>query len=314
MRIGDSDLSSGGGREPLRLSPIKGYSSAEPGWCGLQVRLRVAVQESGGNGLTFTEYRRRGRHILHTLGLPLLAMTLTSAGPTAGDRHSPREIIDRVDRVLRGASSRGVATMRVITRHWERSLTMEVWSLGTDYSLVRVLSPAKEAGTGTLKASRDIWNYLPKVDRTIKIPASMMMGSWMGSHFTNDDLVKESRLVEDYEIETTFEGTRENVTVWEFTLNPKPEAAVVWGKIDYRVRQRDFMPLQARYFDEEGELVRTLTFSDFRRMGDRLVPTHMDMQPQDKPGERTSVSYAELQFDLKIDKSFFSLRTLRRGR
>ena len=264
--------------------------------------------------MKLTESQRRGWRILHTLGLPLLAMTLTSAGLTAGDRHSPGAIIDRVDRVLRGASSRGVATMSVVTRHWERSLTMEVWSLGSDYSLVRVLSPAKEAGTGTLKASRDIWNYLPKVDRTIKIPASMMMGSWMGSHFTNDDLVKESRLVEDYKIETTFDGTRGTVRVWEFALTPRPEAAVVWGKIVYRVRQRDFMPLQARYFDEEGELVRTLTFSDFRRMGGRLIPAHMDMQPHDKPGERTIVSYAELQFDLDIDKSFFSLRTLRRGR
>ena len=286
---------------------------AEPGYGGLQAKLRANGRKSGGNGLRFTGSRGRGRRILNTLG-PLLAATLTAAGLSAGDRHSPRAIIDRVDRVLRGASSRGVATMSVVTRHWERSLTMEVWSLGSDYSLVRVLSPAKEAGTGTLKASRDIWNYLPKVDRTIKIPASMMMGSWMGSHFTNDDLVKESRLVEDYEIETTFDGTRGTVRVWEFALTPRPEAAVVWGKIDYRVRQRDFMPLRARYFDEEGELVRTLTFSNFRRMGGRLIPAHMDMQPHDKPGERTTVSYGELQFDLDIDKSFFSLRTLRRGR
>ena len=286
----------------------------EPDSDGLQAKFRATGREAGGNQLQSTGNRWRDRRIGRTLGLPLLAMTLTSSALTAGDRHSPRAIIDRVDRVLRGASSRGVATMRVITRHWERSLTMEVWSLGADYSLVRVLSPAKEAGTSTLKASRDIWNYLPKVDRTIKIPASMMMGSWMGSHFTNDDLVKESRLVEDYEIETSFEGTRENVAVWEFILTPRPEAAVVWGKIEYRVRQRDFMPLQARYFDEDGELVRTLTFSDFRRMGGRLVPAHMDMQPHDKPGERTSVSYDELQFNLDIDKSFFSLRTLRRGR
>ena len=287
---------------------------AEPGYGGLQAKLRAAGRESGGNGLNLTGSRGLGRRILSTLGRPLLATILTAAGLAAGDQHSPRAIIDRVDRVLRGASSRGVATMRVVTRHWERSLTMEVWSLGSDYSLVRLLSPAKEAGTGTLKASRDIWNYLPKVDRTIKIPASMMMGSWMGSHFTNDDLVKESRLVEDYEIETTFDGTREAVKVWEFALTPRPEAPVVWGKIDYRVRQSDFMPLRARYFDEEGELVRTLTFSDFRRMGGRLIPAHMDMQPHDKPGERTTVSYGELQFDLDIDKSFFSLRTLRRGR
>ena len=236
------------------------------------------------------------------------------AGLTAEALDSPRAIMDRVDRVLRGASSRGVATMVVVTRHWERSLTMEVWSLGSDYSLVRVVSPAKEAGTSTLKASRDIWNYLPKVDRTIKIPAAMMMGAWMGSHFTNDDLIKESRLVEDYEIETTFEGSRDGVKVWEFTLTPKEEAAVVWGRIEYQVRQRDFMPLWARYYDEDGELVRTLSFGDFRRMGGRLIPAFMDMQPHDKPGERTTMRYNQLQFNVDIDKSFFSLRSLRRRR
>ncbi len=235
-------------------------------------------------------------------------------GLTAEALDSPRAIMDRVDRVLRGASSRGVATMVVVTRHWERSLTMEVWSLGSDYSLVRVVSPAKEAGTSTLKASRDIWNYLPKVDRTIKIPAAMMMGAWMGSHFTNDDLIKESRLVEDYEIETTFEGSRDGVKVWEFTLTPKEEAAVVWGRIEYQVRQRDFMPLWARYYDEDGELVRTLSFGDFRRMGGRLIPAFMDMQPHDKPGERTTMRYNQLQFNVDIDKSFFSLRSLRRRR
>lgn len=234
--------------------------------------------------------------------------------PSVLGQDSAREIIDRVDRLLRGESSRGVATMEVVTEHWERSLTLEVWSLGTEYSLVKVTSPAKEAGTATLKAQDDIWNYLPKVDRTIKIPASMMMGSWMGSHFTNDDLVKESRLVEDYDIEISFEGARDGVEVWELRLTPKPDAPVVWGHIDYRVRQDDFMPLWARYYDEDGELVRTLAFSDFREMDGRLVPTVMNMQPQDKPGERTVVRYQELEFNIDIDPSFFSLRTLRRGR
>lgn len=229
-------------------------------------------------------------------------------------QESPSEIIDRVDRLLRGESSRGVATMEVVTEHWERSITMEVWSLGTEYSLVRVTSPAKEAGTATLKAQDDIWNYLPKVDRTIKIPASMMMGSWMGSHFTNDDLVKESRLVEDYDIIISFEGERDGAEVWEFRLTPKPEAPVVWGHMEYQVRKADLMPVWARYYDEDGKLVRTLEFSDFREMGGRLVPAVMDMHPEDKPGERTTIRYQELEFDVGIDESFFSLQTLRRAR
>jgi hypothetical protein len=241
------------------------------------------------------------------------SISLTAFAP-AYAQETPRDIIDRVDRILRGDSSRGTATMEVVTEHWSRSITMDVWSLGTEYSLVRVTQPAKEAGTGTLKAERDIWNYLPKVDRTIKIPASMMSGSWMGSHFTNDDLVKESRLIEDFDIEIGFEGERDGVNVWEFTLIPKPEAAVVWGSIEYRVRKNDYMPLWARYYDEDGELARTLEFSEFRTMGGRVVPAVMNMLPADKPGERTTMIYDNLEFDIDLDKSFFSLQTLKRRR
>ncbi len=227
---------------------------------------------------------------------------------------SARDIIERVDRILRGDSSHGVATMEVITEHWERQITMELWSLGTDYSLVRVRAPAREAGTATLMADDDIWNYLPKVDRTIKVPASMMGGAWMGSHFTNDDLVKESQLVEDYDIEMVFDGERDGGAVWEFRLTPKPEAAVIWGHLEFLVRQSDFMPLWARYYDEDGSLTRTMTYSDFKTLGGRTVPTVMDMHPEDKPGERTTVRYEKLEFDFEIDQPFFSLQTLRRQR
>ena len=238
---------------------------------------------------------------------------LAAAAPAAAQT-DPLEIIDRVDRLMRGDSSRGVATMEVVTEHWEREMTMEVWSLGTDYSLVRLRAPRREAGTATLMAGDDIWNYLPKVDRTIKIPASMMGGAWMGSHFTNDDLVKESRLVDDYDVEMAFEGDRGGVAVWEIRLTPKPEAAVVWGYVEFRVRQGDAMPLWARYYDEDGALARTMEYSAFTEMGGRLVPGVMDMRPADKPGERTTFRYEELEFDVDLAPSFFSLRTLQRGR
>ncbi|MGD2215494.1 MAG: outer membrane lipoprotein-sorting protein [Gemmatimonadales bacterium] len=250
----------------------------------------------------------------HSLALALV-LTFVSAPTLAQAQQSAREIIDRVDRIMRGESSHGVATMDVVTENWERSMTMEIWSLGTEYSLIRITAPNKEAGTATLKAGDDIWNYLPRVDRSIKIPASLMMGAWMGSHFTNDDLVKESRLIEDYDIEFGYDGEREGVEVWEFVLTPKPEAAVVWGRITYEVRQEDLMPTWARYYDEDDNLVRTLTFSDYQVMDDRLVPARMDVRPEDKPGERTTVVYSGLEFNLDIDESFFSLRALRsRGR
>ena len=239
---------------------------------------------------------------------------LVAPGGTASAQTDPVEIMERVDQLLRGDSSRGVATMEVVTENWEREITMEMWSLGTDYSLVRVRAPAREAGTATLMADENIWNYLPKVDRTIKIPSSMMGGAWMGSHFTNDDLVRESQLIEDYDIEVAFDGDRGGADVWEFRLTPKPEAAVIWGHLEFEVRQADYMPLAARYYDEDGELVRTMEYSEFTEFGDRLVPAVMDMRPTDKPGERTTVRYDELEFDVDVDESFFSLRMLQSRR
>ncbi len=162
-----------------------------------------------------------------------------------------------------------------------------------------------------MKAEENIWNYLPKVERVIKIPTSMMMGSWMGSHFTNDDLVKESRLIRDYAITISFEGERAGTPVWEFTLTPHPEAAVVWGRILLEVRQLDLMPTWQRYYDEHGNLVRTLTFGEYRQMGGRLIPARMEMRPADKPNEYTVITYRDLTFDVPFDDEFFSLRSLR---
>ena len=248
------------------------------------------------------------------LSAGVLGLWMLALAPPAQAQVDPYEIIDRVDELYRGESSHGTSTMEVVTENWTRQMTMELWSLGNDYSLVRIQAPAREAGTATLKADRDIYNYLPKVDRTIKIPTSMMGGSWMGSHFTNDDLVQESRLVDDYDITLSFSGDRNGEVVWEFTLVPKAEAAVVWGQIDYRVRQADYMPLAVSYYDEDGALARSMDFSDFATVGGRTIPRLMMMRPADKPDEYTSMRYDDLEFDVDLDASFFSLRTLQRRR
>ena len=255
---------------------------------------------------------------LKALSLPALCVAVLTAVPTltaptpAAAQTDPRvlEIIDEVDRLMRGESSTGRMRMEIDTENWSRSLEMSVWSLGTEYSLIRVEGPPREAGTATLKVENEVWNYLPRADRTIKIPPSMMLGSWMGSHFTNDDLVKKSRLVEDYDIVISFEGGRDGEEVWEFTMTPKPEAPVIWGRIEQRIRKRDRMPLWARYYDEDGTLSRTITFSDFGTMGGRMVPTRTVIEPADGE-ERTVVIYLELEFDVGLGEDFFSLRNLR---
>ncbi len=244
---------------------------------------------------------------------PVAALTPLSLEDLPKDpRLKAERIMSYIDDLWRGDSSRAKLTMTVHTEHWSRTLKMKAWSLGKDYSLIRILSPKKEAGTATLKYGNKIFNYLPKTDRTIKITSGMMMGSWMGSHFTNDDLVKESRFSEDYTFEVLFEGLRDGREIWEIQLLPKPDAAVVWGKIIFSITQKDFLPLQSIYFDEDGNRIRTMRFSGAKRMGNRLIPAIMRLTPDDGSGEYTELIYDSLEFNIGLKKAFFSLRNLKK--
>jgi len=225
---------------------------------------------------------------------------------------TPKQILDKVDDLFRSRSSHGFGTMTVATAHWERSLSLEMWSKDKDKSLVRILAPKKEKGTTTLRSGNDIWNYLPKVKRVIKLPSSMMAASWMGSHFTNDDLVKESRMTEDYTFEITFMGEDDGEEIVEVTCHPKPEAAVVWGKVLVRALLKDYLPLFVKYFDEDLRLARTMTFSQVSKLGGRLIPAVVTMVPEEKPEESTIIRYEKMDFDVDLEDDFFSLRTLQR--
>jgi hypothetical protein len=221
-------------------------------------------------------------------------------------------MLDRIDDLFRGDTSHGVMTMKVVTSHWSRELKLEEWSEGKGKSLIRILSPRKERGTATLKVGNDIWNYLPKVKRVIKLPSSMMGDAWMGSHFTNDDLVKDSRMADDYDYQVSFRGLKDGEQVSEVTCRPRPDAAVVWGKIVMRVRDSDGMPLAGEYYDEDMKLARTMSFSDFREMGGRTVPARMCIVPADKPKESTTVVYEQIDFDGALPPGTFSLRNLQK--
>lgn len=215
-------------------------------------------------------------------------------------------LVREVEQQYHGVSSHALTDMSVRTANWERTLSMEAWSLGRDYFLVRIREPAKERGVATLKREREVWNYLPKVDRTIKIPPSMMGGSWMGSHITNDDLVKANHVDEDY----TFRLLEESDRHWLIECTPKPDAAVIWGKIIYRLGKQPRVPLQIDYYDEEQQRVREIRFEEVQRVGTRAVPLHLTVTPLDKPGEQTVLHYRELTFDLPLERGFFNLRSL----
>jgi len=233
--------------------------------------------------------------------------------PVAAASLSGRDIVSRVESLLWGRTSEGNYQMRITTPHWQRTLELQVWMERPEKTFIRILAPAKEAGIGSLRIGNEMWNYLPKVERIIKIPPSMMLQPWMGSDFTNDDLVKESSIIDDYTHQLVAEEQQDGVGVYRIESIPKPEAAVVWGKLVYEVRREDLIPLRLSYYDERGRLIKVLSFSEVREMGGRTLPTRWEMRPIAKPRNSTVIRLRQVRFDLPIDAGIFTLRNLRRG-
>lgn len=247
-----------------------------------------------------------------------LTLTWLSVGQAslAADDQSAREIVDRAARLFVSQSSIATVNMQITKENSQRTISMQLWSLDESKILVRIRQPPEDAGTAILKVANKTWIYLPKSNRTVAMPASMMVTPWMGSDFTLNDLVNQSRLSDDYAIVPSYEGQRDGVAVSEYTLTPKPDAAVVWGKIVLEIRAADLMPIWQRYYDEDGKLVRELSFSDYKtvstssRFG-RLIPTRLVMRPLDKTGQQTIVTYEDIVFDKPISDETFSLRNLK---
>jgi outer membrane lipoprotein-sorting protein len=240
--------------------------------------------------------------LLVTWGFPLGA-----ADPTAQD------LIKEAEDLMRGQSNIGTMTMIITTPHWERSMTMDFWEKGKDLSLVKVTAPPKEAGTVSLKVDQNMWNYVPAVEKVIKVPPSMMMQSWMGSDFSNDDLVRESSISRDYIASITGKNSTPDGDVYVLELIPRPEAAVVWGKITAYVRAADHIPVTYEYYDEKGKLIRVMELTDVKHMGGRNIPTVWTMVPKTKEGRKTVVVLNKIEFNVPISNDVFSLSKLKGG-
>ncbi len=252
---------------------------------------------------------RRKYKVLTSLLIISLMTPLTSSAEISG-----RSIVASVEDILWGKTVQGEYEMKITTPHWERTLKMNVWMRRPEKSFIRILSPAKEKGIGSLRINNEMWNYLPKVERTLKVPPSMMLQPWMGSDFSNDDLVKESSVVDDYKHNMNITEQFNNQTIYRIESIPKPDAAVVWGKLVYMVRTSDLMPLRLDYFDERDRLIKTLTFSRIEKLDNRLIPTVWKMQSTAKPENSTTVKIIKAKFNQDIPEKIFTLRNLRKNR
>ena len=241
-----------------------------------------------------------------------VALAVGVAASAAAQEPSAREIVDRVENLLWGKTVQGEYEMTITTPRWERTLALRAWMERPKRSFIRILAPAKEKGIGSLRIGPEMWNYLPNVERTIKIPPSMMLQPWMGSDFTNDDLVKSSSVIDDYTHKILRQEAVAGTPAYVLELIPKPDAAVVWGKLLYWVRRNDFIPLKEEFYDERGALVRTMTFSDVKPMGGRTIPTRWEIRPADKPGNMTAIVVKAAVYDRPMDAEIFTQRNLQK--
>jgi outer membrane lipoprotein-sorting protein len=225
-----------------------------------------------------------------------------------------KEIIMKADELMRSKSSYAEFSMKIIKTDWTRTFGMKSWALEPDYAIIYVTEPARDKGTVTLKRKKEVWNWIPSAQKVIKIPPSMMLQSWMGSDFTNDDLVKESSVINDYEHKILREENYENYDCYVIQSIPKPEAGVVWGKLLTWVSKKEYFQLKVEFYDEDDYLIKKYLGMDIKKLGGRMIPTHWEMVPEDRPDEKTEFDYLDIKFNIDLSQSFFSEQNMKRVR
>ncbi len=244
----------------------------------------------------------------------LLAAPASAAAPAELSIH---DLIDKANKALRGDSSHGRLTMTIETPDWKRSLEIEGWNKDRTYAFIKIHSPAKERGNTTLRRVNEMWVWLPKVERVIKIPPTLMHSAWQGSDFTYEDIVKADSIVKDYTHKLLGTTKEKDRTVYHIEAMPKPDAPVVWGKVltDVALYDEDqsVIPVNELDYSERGELIRTITLSDVKIMSGRRVPSRLECVPAKKKGQRTFLVYSELEFDVPLTDAFFSYQRLQKG-
>jgi len=237
-----------------------------------------------------------------------LTMLIIAASSLAQDA---KEIVRRADEKMRGNTLQSEMIIRTVRPTWTREMTVKAWTKGTQYSMILIKSPQKDEGIAFLKRQKEVWNWMPVLERTIKLPPSMMSQSWMGTDFSNDDLVKESSVLEDYDhsiLGDTLIGDR---SCYRIQMLPKPEAAVVWGKLIVCIDKKDYLELNTLFYDEDGELINIMNGYDIKMMDNRLIPTRMEMIPVDKKNQKTELIYKQVLYNRPIDNSFFSIEKMK---
>ena len=225
------------------------------------------------------------------------------------------DIIRKADEKFNGEkSSSSIMSMTIIRPEWQRTIEFKSWSLGRNYALTLITSPAKEAGHTFLKRGSEMWSWNPSISRLIKLPPSMMSQGWMGSDYTNDDILRESSVVNDYIHEIVGEETINGRNCYKIKMTAKEDASIVWGKQIRWIDKKDFLVLKAELYDEDGYLVRTETGSDIKIMDGRAITSKIELTPEEEPDNKTIVRILDIKFNIPVEKDYFSQQNMKRVR
>ncbi len=248
--------------------------------------------------------------------LAALALTggIAATGALAAEpAPDPAAIVARMEQTMRGDASYAEMTMRIVRPRFEREISLRAWQLGRNRSLIRVTAPARDQGTAFLLRDKNVWTYDPRIERTTRLPSSMMAQPWMGSDFSNDDLVRDTDTVEDYTHELLRTEPMGDRTVHVVRMVPKPDRPIVWGQVKMWICAKDSLQLRVENFDQRNRLVNTMVLDRIVRFGDRELPSRITVTPEDKENEQTVLLYDKLDFDIELDDTFFTQRNMRRA-
>lgn len=175
--------------------------------------------------------------------------------------------------------------------------------------MVRILYPPKERGKDLLLIEDNMWQYIPNVERSIRIAGSQR---FMGGDFNNSDLLKVS-LVFDYTAELK-EITKLGGSECYFLILKANKPGVTYDQVNYWVRTKDFVPLKEEYVTLSGKKMKSLVYSDIGELGNRVRPRLLTMINTLRPTHRTIVKLSKAKFDIDLPDSMFTRVYLERKR
>ncbi|MFT5724368.1 MAG: outer membrane lipoprotein-sorting protein [Bacteroidia bacterium] len=246
-----------------------------------------------------------------SIGVLVVIAALTSAAfvmvdPTASD------VIQKAQDKFSGEQTTAEISIAIQRPKWSRTMELKSWAKGTKHSMTLITAPARDKGTVFLKKDKEVWNWIPSVERVIKLPPSMMSQSWMGTDLTNDDLVKESSMVDDFTHTMLGKETIGTRTCYKIQSVANEDAAVVWGKIINWVDVKDYIQMKTEFYDEDNELVNTFTGMNIKVMGGKTIASKMEIIPVNKKSQKTTFEYKSIDFTTTINDDFFTVQNMKR--